>query len=422
MTDTQTMVEERQGQATHSPPQAFLTKSRWGRAWARIQFGLCVVVVSGVLAYLLWTPDAGSPLPTGEAASDHQGDVRVAGPRCICLRPGCPLCRKLQVAQVEAARITTPVLTVTGVVAASLRPGNGKGNDYWQFNSPELLTAFTDWQKATADIAFAETQLTQTKQLADTKVDAQQKLVNRMKKLVEAGTDTEKDLAAAQADLIQSQIQGRKDVHEAETAMHLAKRTEAAAARQLQQGGLDPDLLRSMTWDVDIVMADVPEGLMARVKLGQGCEAKFFSFPDQPFSGKVRAIASVLSKERRSLRVLFIISDPHDLLRPGMFADIGLGTDVREALLIPPEAVVHVGRADYVLVRDSSDDWRVTEVQVGELHKTSVEVLGGLRAGDKIAGHGVILLMPCIIEALQTPGSPQALHAQSSSLPREGRL
>ena len=125
------------------------------------------------------------------------------------------------------------------MVAASLRPGNGKGSDYWQFNSSELLTAFTDWQKATADIAFTETQLTQTKQLADARVNAQQKLVDRMKRLVEVGTDTENALAAAEADLIEFQIQGRKDIHEAETAVRLARRTEAATAKQLQQAGVD---------------------------------------------------------------------------------------------------------------------------------------------------------------------------------------
>ena len=421
MTNAPMMVEDRQASTPHTP-QADPVPSRWSRWWARTQFGLCVVIVSAFLAYLLCNPDAGSPMPTIKSASDHTGDVRVAGSRCICLRPDCPLCRKLQVATVQSTQITAPVLTVTGVVAASLRPGNGKGNDYWQFNSPELLTAFTDWQKATADIAFSETQLTAIRQLADTRVDAQQKVVNRMKKLVEAGTDTEKDLAASQADLIQSQIQGRKDVHEAETAVRLARRAEAALARQLQQNGLDPDLLRSTTWDVDIVMADVPEGAMARVKLGQGCEAKFFGFPDQPFSGHVRAIAPVLSKERRSLRVLFAISDPHDQLRPGMFADIGLGTDVRSALLIPPEAVIHVGHSDYVLVRDGNKDWRVTDVQVGELHKAALEVLSGLRAGDRIAGKGVILLKPCIIEALQSPSPTQALHAQNGSSPKESRL
>jgi RND family efflux transporter MFP subunit len=332
------------------------------------------------------------------------------------------LCRKLQVATIKPVKITAPALNVTGMVAASLRPGNRKGSDYWQFNSSELLTAFTDWQKATADITFAETQLAQIRQLADTRVTAQQKLVERMKKLVEAGTDTQKDLAAAEADLIQAQIQGRKEVHEAETAGRLARRSEAALARQLQQAGLDSELLQSAASDLDIVMADVPEGLMSRVKIGQGCEARFFGFPDQVFSGKVRALAPVLSKERRSLRVLFAISDPQDQLRPGMFADIGLGTDARDALLVAPEGVVHVGRSDYVLVRNGSGDWRVTEVQVGELHETGLEIVGGLRAGDQVAGQGVILLKPYIIQSLQTHPWTQALQTQTHSTPEGGRL
>jgi multidrug efflux pump subunit AcrA (membrane-fusion protein) len=297
-------------------------------------------------------------------------------------------------------------LTVTGTVVASLRPGNGKGNDYWQFNSPELLTTFTDWQRSTSDIAFSETQLSQIKQLAETRINAQQKLVERMKKLVDAGTDTEKDLAAAQAELIQSQVQGRKEIYEAETAVRLAKRNEAALTRQLQQAGLESDLLRSTSADVDIVMADVPEGLVTRAKLGQKCEAKFFGFPSQLFSGKVRAIAPVLSKERRSLRVLFAINDPHDL-----------GTDARAALLIPPDGVVHVGRSDYVLVRNTRNDWQVTEVQVGELHEEGMEIVGGLNAGDQIAGQGAILLKPFIIQALQlhrTSENAQALQTSST--------
>lgn len=409
MTDTSNIGKKDHGHAPHVPSAA-TTKSQWGRLWARTQFVLCLAAVIGALVYLLRTPATGGNPAAEELRSVVGEAVRLAGARCICIQPDCPLCRKLQVAAIQPIQITAPVLNVTGVVAASLRPASGKGPDYWQFNSAELLTAFTDWQKATADIAFTETQLTAIRQLAETRVDTQQKVVRRMKKLVEAGTDTEKDLAAAQADLIQAEIQGRKDVHEAETAVRLAKRAEAALARQLQQAGLEPDLLRSATSDMDVVMADVPEGLMARVKVGQGCQARFFGFPDDVFAGKVTAIAPVLSKERRSLRVLFAISDPHDQLRPGMFADIGLGTDARDALLIPPEAVVHVGRADYVLVGDGNNQWRVTEVQVGELHEKGVEVVGGLRAGDQVAGQGVILLKPYIIQALQTGKATQTLQ------------
>jgi hypothetical protein len=409
MTNTTLTDGEREPRiAPPSEPRAARTRG-WRLWWARVQFLLSLALTGGVLTYLLWTPQHAHHPTTADQHSAAGEAVRLAGPHRIHVDPECPLCRRLRMTTVEQSQITSPVLTVTGTVAASLRPAGGQENDHWQFNSPELLTAFTDWQKATADIAFAETQLAQIKQLADTRLVAQQKLAQRLQKLVEAGTDPQKDLAAAEAELIQCQIQGRKEVHEAETTLRLARRMEASLARQLQQAGLEAELLRSMAADVDIVMADVPEGLVARVKLGVGCEARFFGFPQRLFSGKVLAIAPVLSKERRSLRVLFAIGDPHDELRPGMFADIGLGTDPRAALLLPPESIVHVGRADYVLVATGQGDWRVTEVQVGELHDSAVEILSGLRVGDRVAGDGVILLKPVMIQALQAQGTPQAL-------------
>jgi cobalt-zinc-cadmium efflux system membrane fusion protein len=385
-----------------NPPWAARVRSHWPRLWAGTQFILCLILTGGVLFYLLRTTESRATAVLDAPRGAPEETVRLSGPQCIWIQADCPLARKLQVATVQPTQVTAPVLTVTGTVIASLRPGNGKGTDYWQFNCAELLTAFTDWQRATAEIAFAETQLAQIKQLGETRVEAQQKLVDRMQKLVAAGTDTEKDLAAAQAELIQAQILGRKEVHEAETAVRLARRAEATLARQLQQAGLEPDLLQSAASDLDIVMADVPEGLMSRVKLGQGCAAEFFGVPGPSFSGQVRAIAPVLSEARRTLRVLFDIRDPQDQLRPGMFAEIGLGTDARDALLVPADGIVHVGRADYVLAGNGDGQWRVTEVQVGELRDAEVEILSGVQAGDRVAGQGAILLKPFMIQALQT--------------------
>jgi multidrug efflux pump subunit AcrA (membrane-fusion protein) len=198
-------------------------------------------------------------------------------------------------------------------------------------------------------------------------------------------------------------------VYEAETAVRVAQRNEAAAARQLQQAGLDPAMLTSVTSDVDIVMADVPETYLGRVRVGQGCQARFFGIPDQVFTGRVKSIAPVVSKERRSLRVLFTVDDLKDQLRPGMFAEIGLGTDARDALLAPAEGVVHVGRADYMLVgADAPDTWRVTEVRVGELRGGEIELLSGVRAGDRVLGQGAILLKPFVVAAAGPTGGPVA--------------
>jgi multidrug efflux pump subunit AcrA (membrane-fusion protein) len=148
-------------------------------------------------------------------------------------------------------------------------------------------------------------------------------------------------------------------------------------------------------------MADVPEARLGLVREGQACQARFYGFPDLVFNGKVSSLAPTISKERRSLRVLFELQDPQNRLRPGMFADIGLGTDERETLMVPADGVIHVGRSDYLLVGTEPDYWRITEVKVGELYMTRVEVLEGLKAGDRVIGSGAILLKPFVVQSVQ---------------------
>jgi multidrug efflux pump subunit AcrA (membrane-fusion protein) len=316
------------------------------------------------------------------------------------------LANRLQVSRVETAEISTPLVTVTGVVAACLHPDNGKGADYWQFHSPDLLAAYTDWQMAGDEVTFLEEQLVDIRLLVETQIVAAQKRVERLQHLVSIGTETEADLAEAQAELILAQIEGRKDMHEAQASLRLAQRTETVLARQLEQEGLEPALLATAEGDMDIIIADVPEIWGGRIVAGQSIEARFLSLPGQKFTGTVHAIVPVLSAERRSLRVLISIIDCDTRLRPGMFAEIGIGTDSREALLAPADAVIHTGRADFVLVQENESTWRIVEVNVGETLGNSVEILAGLQDGDPVASRGAILLKSSIIKSLQNV-SPQ---------------
>ena len=57
--------------------------------------------------------------------------------------------------------------------------------------------------------------------------------------------ETIENLAIEETNLIQFEIQKRKKIHEQETAVKLSERTEATLARQLQQNGLEPTMLRS---------------------------------------------------------------------------------------------------------------------------------------------------------------------------------
>ena len=306
----------------------------------------------------------------------------------------------------DREKTSAPLLVVTGAVAARLPAGKGLAEGRWDFNSSDLATAYADWLKARADVPFNEKQLAAIHDLTVAKVSAQTKVAQRLEKLVKAGTDPEKDMVAAQADLLQTKIQGQKDEHEAETNLKNARRTQTTLERQLFQTGIDPGLLIKAAENTAIVVAEVPEARVGLVRPGQACSARFYAFPDARFAGRVGSLGPTLSKERRTLRVFFELFDPQTRLKPGMFAEIGLGTDVREMLLMPADGVLHVGQSDYALVAAGEGVWKVTEVKAGEQYGSRVEVLKGLEATDRVIGSGAILLKPFVVQDVQETQRP----------------
>jgi multidrug efflux pump subunit AcrA (membrane-fusion protein) len=140
----------------------------------------------------------------------------------------------------------------------------------------------------------------------------------------------------------------------------------------------------------------------ALVREGVACEARFYGFPDQLFPGTVGRLSPSLSTERRTLRVPFELTDPQERLKPGMFAEIGLGTEQRRAILVPAEAALHVGLADFVfLAEDEPGTYRVAEVTVGEPHGGKLEILAGVSEGIRLIGANAILLKPMVVQLLE---------------------
>jgi cobalt-zinc-cadmium efflux system membrane fusion protein len=110
----------------------------------------------------------------------------------------------------------------------------------------------------------------------------------------------------------------------------------------------------------------------------------------------------MLTQDRRTLRVLFDLTDKKQLLKPGMFGEVGLGDEEREALLIPATAILHIARGDYVLVAEGDDNFRVTQVTVAEVEEGDCECLSGLKAGQQILSRGAILLKSVAAQSLAT--------------------
>jgi hypothetical protein len=327
--------------------------------------------------------------------------VELAGNRLIRVKAGSLLEQKFSITSVQKQRITTPLLVVTGAVVARLPVGSAPKEDRWQFNSIELSGVYADWQRAQAEKDFNAKRLEKIRELTAAQYNSQKLAVDRLRKLVATGTEAIRDLTAAEATLMEVQLGGQKDVYEAETALTVSSRSRAALERKLLQEGVDPVLLESSSPGVSLIMADVPELRISLVAVGQACAARFYGLPDQVFAGKVRSLAPTLSAERHTLRVFFELNDAADQFKPGMYAEIGLGTDPRDAILVPTDGVLHSGNSDYVLIGAQEGLWRITEVSVGESIDDRIEILKGVREGERIIGNGAILLKPMLVQSLQ---------------------
>jgi hypothetical protein len=394
-----------------------IRRSAW--LWNSIQLLLALVITTLALIYLLNPPFKGAVTESQPTVAKSSELAQMVSPGVVSIKQDSALSKKLTIAKVTTERISAPVLIVTGSVVARLRPGNDPAEDRWQFNTPDLLTAYTDWRKSNGDVELAEKQLKEIRELTNDRISTQKKLVDRLRKLVDAGTDAPKDLAAEEGNLRQATIQGRKDVIEAENALRSAIRNRAGLERQLSQAGADPHLLGVAPESTAVVMADVPEARLSLVRQGQACQARFYGFPDQVFNGKVSSLAPTISKERRTLRVLFELSDTQGRLKPGMFADVGLGTDLRDALLASSEGVIHVGQSDYMFIGTVENAWKITEVIVGEQFGGKIEVLQGLKSGDKVIGNGAILLKPFVVQFVQVDTKPIPAPAKSDQSQRQ---
>jgi multidrug resistance efflux pump len=368
--------------------------------WLRQSLGLVlsIGIALAALAVLYFEPYRGGDDEPRSRTNTPDRSVQITDAGLLHIKPDSTLKDKLTFNTVRRVQVKTPILVVTGSIAARLGPGPDNAAARWDFITSDLANAYVDWLKARDEVVFTEKQFESIKELSEAP-----KVVDRLTMLVKIGTDSEKDLAAAKAELAQTLIQGQKDVHEANTAKKNAVRNRATLERQLYQAGVDPELLVNAKDNLAIVVAEVPEAKLSLVKKGQKCQAVFYAFADEPVDGHVGSVSPTVSKERRTLRVFFELPDKKDHFKPGMFADVRLGTEPRDVLLIPAAAVLHVGKFDYVFagVKDRPNDWEAVKVTLGEVHKNRVEVLTGLAKDRPVIGQGAILLKPYLIAALQ---------------------
>jgi len=133
-----------------------------------------------------------------------------------------------------------------------------------------------------------------------------------------------------------------------------------------------------------------------------GAEVDFFkpqmrvkvSLPgrNRTFMGRVSRVTPQFDPISRTLKVRLEVDNPGYQLRPDMFVDVELPIQLPVMLSVPSEALLDSGLKKTVFVEKGAGMFEPREVETGRSFGNRIEVVSGLKAGERIAISGTFLL------------------------------
>ncbi|WP_172328892.1 efflux RND transporter periplasmic adaptor subunit [Mangrovicoccus sp. HB161399] len=137
--------------------------------------------------------------------------------------------------------------------------------------------------------------------------------------------------------------------------------------------------------DTSVIEVDfrVPERYRAALRPGLRAELRSATYPGRLFEGAIVGIDARVESATRSVLIRAEIANGDAALSGGMYMDVALILDEREAPAVPEQALsvdgnrtlVHVARGGRAVL---------TEVKIGQTRDGMAEVLSGLATGDEV--------------------------------------
>ncbi|GAA0814512.1 efflux RND transporter periplasmic adaptor subunit [Colwellia asteriadis] len=141
------------------------------------------------------------------------------------------------------------------------------------------------------------------------------------------------------------------------------------------------------------VEAEVFERQAGQVKTGTPVTMTLDYLPGKKWQGQVDYIYPTLDAKTRTVKVRLRFKNEEGEFKPNMFAQIAIHTTGDEqALLIPKEALIRTGNQDRVVLALGEGSFKSVAVSVGRYDSESVEILEGVRDGEKVVSSAQFLL------------------------------
>lgn len=174
---------------------------------------------------------------------------------------------------------------------------------------------------------------------------------------------------------------------------------QVGPGQYLQAGGATPVFTIADPTSVWL-LANVREADASLIHVGQAVEVHVLAYPSREFKARVSHVAALVDPATHRLPVRAELDNRDGALKPEMFANVRFLTgDPSQAPAVPEAAVVYEGDLAHVWVLSAGQLLAFRAIRIGRKNDGLVEVLEGLKPGEKIVTRGALFIDQAAVPA-----------------------
>jgi cobalt-zinc-cadmium efflux system membrane fusion protein len=281
-------------------------------------------------------------------------------------------------------------------VRASLSDGVGAGQVLATLDSVELGEALSRYQQSKTRLGLAKSNMDRVTTLVEKKIAARKDIHQAETDYRIAETDLHTDeerlllFGLSRGDL--GKLGGRR--------IQLPVRSPIAGVVTEKHAivGELADPSKNLYTVADLanvwVLVDITEKDLAKVRMGQSAEVSVGAFPDIKFQGRITNIADMVDEATRTVKARVEVRNPGRKLKPEMFATVALTLPAMAppVLAVPEEALQKLEGKKVLFVTGDGTEFAPREVRLGLTSGGMIEIVSGLKEGERYAVKGGFLL------------------------------
>jgi len=270
-----------------------------------------------------------------------------------------------------------------------------RGQPLAVLDSPDLATAYADYDRAKVLLVLA------------------QRNRDRLRDLARSGGAALREQQQAEADYVTAEVENQRtgarlrqigvDPDTTGEATNKSRAVTISAPVSgsvidlaVAPGALWNDSTAALMTVADLstiwVTANVPEKDTSLVAKGQSVDIIFAAYPREVFNGQVLFVSNVLDPDTRRTKVRINIDNAAMRFKPGMFANVTFFAPSQTMPIVPTTALVLKDDANQVFVEVAPWTFAAVPVEIGFQQGDEAVVQSGLKVGDRVVVKGGVLL------------------------------